>query len=120
MYYTSYFGNLKNIPASLFPISICGKAPDWWNGFEYKRLAPSWSIWSEWKYDHHDDGIYTARFKEERLKLLQPDEVVKKLLGMSMNVPFCLLCYEKPGDFCHRHLVAEWLTAAGYPTEELL
>jgi uncharacterized protein (DUF488 family) len=21
----------------------------------------------------------------------------------------CLLCYEKPGDFCHRHIVAEWL-----------
>ncbi len=21
------------------------------------------------------------------------------------------MCYEKPGDFCHRHLVADWLNA---------
>ena len=24
-----------------------------------------------------------------------------------------LLCYEKPSDFCHRHLVANWLRQHG-------
>lgn len=28
------------------------------------------------------------------------------------------MCYEKSEDFCHRHLVAEWLTGAGFPVEE--
>lgn len=30
-----------------------------------------------------------------------------------------LLCYEKPDDFCHRHLVADWLRKNGYECEEL-
>jgi hypothetical protein len=29
-----------------------------------------------------------------------------------------LVCYEKPEDFCHRHLVAEWLKKFGYCCEE--
>ena len=29
-----------------------------------------------------------------------------------------LICYEKPSDFCHRHLVAEWLNQNGFKCEE--
>jgi hypothetical protein len=31
-----------------------------------------------------------------------------------------LVCYEKIGSFCHRHLVSDWLRAAGYSVTELL
>lgn len=37
MIYTSYFGKLKNLPKEIIPISICGKAPDWWTGLQYKN-----------------------------------------------------------------------------------
>lgn len=30
-----------------------------------------------------------------------------------------LVCYEKSGDFCHRHIVADWLNQAGYDVKEL-
>lgn len=30
-----------------------------------------------------------------------------------------LLCCEKPSDFCHRHLVADWFRKNGVPCEEL-
>lgn len=30
----------------------------------------------------------------------------------------CLICFEKPTDFCHRHLVADWLTKNGFQCEE--
>jgi uncharacterized protein (DUF488 family) len=33
-----------------------------------------------------------------------------------MNI--ALVCYEKPTDFCHRHLVADWLKEHGYECEE--
>ena len=39
--YTSYFANLKNLPDNVCPISICGKAPDWYKGLQYKKLAPT-------------------------------------------------------------------------------
>lgn len=29
-----------------------------------------------------------------------------------------LICYEKPSDFYHRHLVAEWLIKNGFQCEE--
>ena len=30
-----------------------------------------------------------------------------------------LLCYEKPGDFCHRHILANWLEENfGFKVEE--
>jgi hypothetical protein len=28
------------------------------------------------------------------------------------------MCYEKPGSFCHRHLVAEWLRENGFDCRE--
>ena len=31
---------------------------------------------------------------------------------------FALICYEKPSDFCHRHLVSEWLKERGFDIEE--
>ena len=35
MIYTSYFAMLKRIPAdTIVPISICGKAPDWYKGLQ--------------------------------------------------------------------------------------
>ena len=30
----------------------------------------------------------------------------------------CLICYEKPSDFCHRHLVADWLNKNGFECKE--
>lgn len=30
-----------------------------------------------------------------------------------------LLCYEKPTDFCHRHIAAEWLRGADVTINEL-
>lgn len=30
----------------------------------------------------------------------------------------CLICYEKPSDFCHRHLVADWLNKNGVKCKE--
>lgn len=49
MIYTSYFAQLKNFPKDFVPISICGKAPDWYQGLQYKKLAPKWEFFQEWK-----------------------------------------------------------------------
>ena len=120
MYFTSYFANFGKIPIGVIPVAICGKAPDWWRKLQYKKLAPSWSIWSEWKYDHHNNDIYTARFNNEILANLDVNIVMRQLLELTEGKPFCLMCYEKPGDFCHRHLVADWMKSAGINIEEYM
>lgn len=111
---TGYFAKLKNYQkANLTPISIAAKAPVWYKGSEYKKLAPKWSFYSEWKNGSHkgDNDYYIKHYKEEVLDKLDPEQVLKELEGFSgvSEDNIILLCYEKTGTFCHRHLVADWL-----------
>ena len=132
MIYTSYFAKLKSLPEYIIPISICGKAPDWYKGLQYKKLAPKYDFFMEWK-KNHDNDYYIKCFKEQVLDKLNVDDVVKELDSLlidvtttlnykvdSMLVPrIALVCYEKPSDFCHRHLVADWLNKNGISCKEL-
>ena len=105
--YTSYFGGLKKLPNTITPISICGKPIPGWTGLEFKKLAPSWSIYKEYK-ESFDQERYIRRYQAEILGKLNPQEILGEILNLSEG-DIALVCYEKPGDFCHRHLVASWL-----------
>lgn len=131
MIYTSYFAKLKSLPDNIVPISICGKAPDWYKGLQYKKLAPKYDFFMKWK-ENHDNDYYIKCFNEQVLDKLNAEDVVRELdnlildvtmaldyKGNPMEVPrIALICYEKPSDFCHRHLVSEWLNKNGIPCEE--
>ena len=114
MIYTSYFGNLKNLPENIIPISICGKAPEWYNGFQYKKLAPKYDFFMEWKRNH-DNDYYIKCFNEQVLDKLHILTVMRDLIDLAntaednIGKEICLICYEKPDEFCHRHLVSDWL-----------
>lgn len=141
MIYTTYFANLKNLDhLNSCPIAICGKSPDGYKGLEYKKLAPKWWFFKQWK-ENHNNNFYTVHFYEEVLNPLSAEQVIEDFRVMINNMYNCgirkeiesipgykwwehvpfdiyLVCYEKPGDFCHRHLVADWLTANGIKVEE--
>ena len=61
-------------------------------------------------------------FDEEYTSVNSLNELIKKRINelktMSPTEDIALVCYEKPGDFCHRHLVAKWLTDNGFTCEE--
>jgi len=113
MIYTSYFAKLKKLPESIIPISICGKAPDWYKGIQYKKLAPKYGFFMEWK-KNHDNDYYIEHFDKEVLNNLNAEQVVYELYKLSKSKDIVLICYEKPSDFCHRHLVHKWLVENGY------
>lgn len=121
--YTSYFGNMSKIQKMQKPltiIAICGKSPDWYNGLEYKKLAPKWEFFKKWK-ETHDNEYYIRCFKEQVLDKLDPKQVLHELCDMiPANTEPVLLCYEKPEDFCHRHLVAKWFREAGIHCQEII
>ena len=117
MIYTSYFANLKSLPPDIMPISICGKAPDWYKGLQYKKLAPQYSFFMKWK-ETHDNDYYIECFNERVLNKLSPHSVIIELYAMSQGKDIALICYEKPNDFCHRHLVADWFNKHGIECKE--
>lgn len=78
----------------------------------------------EWK-KNHDNEYYIEHFNKEVLKPLNPSDIIKELMLMAHNYKnlncaphIILLCYEKPTDFCHRHLVAQWLIENGFECQE--
>lgn len=114
--YTSYFANLKNIPANIVPISISRKPPKGYGGMEYKLLAPLNDLLSEW-HRNHNEADYRFKFAKQ-LVSLDASRIVDVLNYISGGLDIVLVCYEKPEKFCHRHLVAEWLNKHGYDVEE--
>ena len=117
MIYTTYFANLRHLPTTVTPIAICGGVPKFYTGLTYKKLAPKYSFFSVWK-ETHDNDYYIENFNKLVLNALNPKDVVNELLSMSPTTDIALVCYEKPSDFCHRHLVADWLRQAGYECKE--
>ena len=73
MIYTSYFAKLKSLPDNIVPISICGKAPDWYKGLQYKKLAPKYDFFMRWK-ENHDNDYYIKCFNEQVLSKLNATE----------------------------------------------
>lgn len=80
-------------------VAISRGIPEWYKGRVYKALAPSWDL-----VRINDTEEYTRRYRNEVLNRLDPKKVYKDLGDDAI-----LLCWEKPGDFCHRRIVAEWL-----------
>lgn len=99
--YTSYFGNVRKLPDGIVPISIARQAK-FWPGLKFFSLAPDSETLKMRKEE------YTERFNKI-LSKLQVESVLEELIAISEGKDIALLCYEKPGDFCHRRLVAEWI-----------
>ena len=108
---TSYFTRAGYYPNA---ISIAGKAPDWFTGRQYKKLAPKYWFWEKYKQDG-DWEYYTEQYYKEILDKLDPLEVWNEL-----GENCILLCWENPNKHCHRFLVAQWLKdKLGKEVEEL-
>ena len=119
--YTSYFANVGKLPFDAVLISIARYAPKVWKGKECKSLAPPPALLEKYKQTH-DAGEYTEWFNAvlDR-KDIAPYKEMFEILSVGHDRkehPIVLLCYERPGAFCHRHIVAEWLKLNGIPCEE--
>lgn len=101
--YTSYFARASKIVPDRRLVSISLGTPEGWRGRYYRDLNPSKSLLFAYKSGSISDAEYEETYKFETLSRLNPNEVMEDLKG-------CVLCcWEKSGEFCHRHLVMKWL-----------
>ena len=95
--FTSNFSRAGRDPKA---VSISLYPPRGWSGRRYKALAPTKQMLKM------GEAEYRAAY-QTILDRLDPRKVYQEL-----GEDAILLCFEKPGEFCHRRLVAEWLEKA--------
>lgn len=108
--YTSYFAKQKELEKlGITCIGICAIPPKWFTGPNMASVAPTKDILFEQKANR-DNERYTRRYREEVLCILkEPQLFIDTLKFCSEGKDVALLCYEKPEDFCHRHILADFL-----------
>jgi hypothetical protein len=85
------------IPEGMEAVAISVGIPRWYRGRREIRLAPTRAMlkMSQEEYDR----LFRAKLKE-----LDPKELFDAVGNNGV-----MLCWEKPGESCHRRLVAEWM-----------
>ena len=108
--YTSYFG--KRLKSDRL-VSIARGTPTWFKGKTVLSVAPSWDLVTGIK-----SGTITAEeYADAYFKQL--DKLGEEKILLMFEDGDILLCYEKPEDFCHRHLLAKWLNDRGHSVTEI-
>lgn len=79
----------------------------------YDFLAPHAEILREYKR-YGNENCFEEQYRKQ-LDTLDINEV-KRLIPRGT----IFLCYEKSGDFCHRHILADWLKNNGVDCEEIV
>lgn len=104
--YTSYFAKTATLrKAGIVPIGIALWPPRFFNGISMKQVAPRRYMLN----DGLTDAEYESMYRNDVLRLVDARSFIKDLERASQGMDVALCCFEKPGDFCHRHILAKWL-----------
>lgn len=121
MIYTSYFANIKNLSNDMITFSIARWKPKQYKGATIISLAPSLELLQWWRASDKSELAKEKYIKtfNNYLNTKNPEQLVKLLKQKCNNKIPVLLCFEKPEEFCHRHLIANWLNKNGIKCKEL-
>lgn len=65
---------------------------------------------NQWKSNQIDEFMFKHKYITElEDRGLTPAGVYALLSEVADKRDIVLCCYEKPNEFCHRHILAEWL-----------
>jgi hypothetical protein len=103
--YTSYYAGITKGEA----VSISLYPPKGWKGKHLPLFAPTPELLRWWK-SSDKDAAAQQEYKRQFHEILQSrqqliDLWVRKQRESSADITLC--CFEKIGDFCHRHQVGE-------------
>ena len=87
-------------------IAISRGTPKWYNGIHWPELAPTWDMVKA----YNDKQISPARYTKLYLSQLRSLGVEDwGALLQQLPDPTYFLCFETPGQFCHRRVFAQWV-----------
>lgn len=101
-FYTSNYSRHGN---DLRSVAISRQPPVYYQGVISTILAPTWEIVTNYKRGIIDEDRYIFEY----ISLLEERKLTPKRVVNAFPERTIFLCYESPNDFCHRHVLAEWL-----------
>ena len=81
-------------------VAISRGIPRGWQGRRCKALAPPRDLIKIMEPER-----FIPLYRAQVLDLLEPMKMIRDLGGDN----FIMLCFEPPGEFCHRRVVAAWM-----------
>lgn len=117
--FTSYFAKVRYLPDGYVPVSIAAHPPRGYYGACLPDLAPPWDLVKAYKANN-DSEAYTEQYNKLVLSTLSVGDILGKIRSVAGPGIPVLLCYERPSDFCHRHLVATWFRENGVQCGEFV
>ena len=104
--YTSYFAKAAILrKAGIVPIGVALWPARFFRGISMKQVAPRRYMLD----DRLTDEEYIRMYRNDVLRLVDARSFIQDLERASRGMDVALCCFEKPGDFCHRHILAKWL-----------
>jgi uncharacterized protein YeaO (DUF488 family) len=118
MIYTSYYANHRKWAEHLLTeYQISNTKPKWWS-FDIAKideLIPPWALVDGYKKGTVTEKQFETAYTEQLNASGINSQYLSKLL---VTEDILLLCWEKPGQFCHRHILREWLNSNNCKCEE--
>jgi hypothetical protein len=113
LYTSNYARNSENPMAYGISCTI----PTWYSGKRLSIIAPTWNIVGASKDGMINEEEYASLYYD----LLQERGVTPRSIVDALPDGAIMLCYERPLDFCHRRLIADWIEReTNTPVMELL
>ena len=118
--FTSNFAKAKSLDNSKYlVVAISRYVPKGYSGVRELRFAPSRRLLMSYKKGLSSE-LYTKAFFNELIDKENVYSVFKDLASLSHGRDIVLCCYEKAGDFCHRRLIADFVSSNwNYDIKEL-
>lgn len=100
-----YTSNYKRKGDEYNAIAISAKSPEDYFGKTFMLLAPTWELIMGYKHGE----IRPCDYANQYINLLETRDLTPQSILDTLPHSCYLLCYEPPGEFCHRHVLASWL-----------
>ncbi len=108
--YTGYFAHTKHYEdAGLVPVSIARWTPKWYEGLKEPALSPPEQLLRRYKSNNPPSDKEYEDVYMRQLSIPKVKDALHRIKDATGNRDVVLMCYEKPGDLCHRHMLADYI-----------
>lgn len=120
MIVTSYFANWRRLVKDGFTIvSVASHSPRSFLGIRWTQVAPRYALVCSHKAGELTDTQFQERYLQQLTESVLPDYLIETLKSYELSYgKVALCCYEKPSDFCHRHILADYIKQTGINVKE--